>query len=228
VYGSGASHSFKVWAGVPRRSHREPAYVNARPRPLALYYFGSSATNRTKVLTRTTSGNVTVNGTLMHYAERFDVAVVAVGVNDVTGRVSTARWTQELDRLVTLLSNRFEVRHVFLSHLPPLHEFPALPEPLRGYLGRRAQELNESLSEFALARDERSLVEPPPVKAAGLMAADGFHPGPSIYAAWADSTAAAIHARRNGPEARREAIRPDVTDALPIARPAPRNDRSRR
>ena len=43
--------------------------VNARPRPLALYYFGSSATNRTRVLTRTTSGGVTINGTLLHYVQ---------------------------------------------------------------------------------------------------------------------------------------------------------------
>jgi coniferyl-aldehyde dehydrogenase len=45
------------------------AVVNARPRPLALYYFGSSATNRSRVLTRTTSGGVTVNGTLLHYVQ---------------------------------------------------------------------------------------------------------------------------------------------------------------
>ncbi len=45
------------------------AFVNARPRPLALYYFGSSATSRTQVLTRTTSGGVTVNGTLLHYVQ---------------------------------------------------------------------------------------------------------------------------------------------------------------
>ena len=45
------------------------AFVNARPRPLALYYFGSSATNRTKVLTRTTPGGITINGTLMHYVQ---------------------------------------------------------------------------------------------------------------------------------------------------------------
>ena len=45
------------------------AFVSARPRPLALYYFGSSATNRTRVLTRTTSGGVTINGTLMHYVQ---------------------------------------------------------------------------------------------------------------------------------------------------------------
>lgn len=45
------------------------AYVNARPRPLALYYFGSSASNRARVLSETTSGGVTINGTLMHYAQ---------------------------------------------------------------------------------------------------------------------------------------------------------------
>jgi uncharacterized protein YndB with AHSA1/START domain len=44
-------------------------FVNARPRPLGLYYFGSSATNRRPVLTRTTSGGVTINGTLLHYAQ---------------------------------------------------------------------------------------------------------------------------------------------------------------
>ena len=45
------------------------AYLNDRPRPLALYYFGSSATNQKQVLTRTTSGGVTINGTLMHYVQ---------------------------------------------------------------------------------------------------------------------------------------------------------------
>jgi coniferyl-aldehyde dehydrogenase len=45
------------------------AFVNARPRPLGLYYFGSSATNRRQVLTRTISGGVTVNGTLLHYPQ---------------------------------------------------------------------------------------------------------------------------------------------------------------
>jgi coniferyl-aldehyde dehydrogenase len=43
-------------------------YINAHPRPLALYYFGPSGSNREKLLTQTTSGNVTINNTLMHYA----------------------------------------------------------------------------------------------------------------------------------------------------------------
>jgi coniferyl-aldehyde dehydrogenase len=45
------------------------AYVNARPRPLALYYFGREDADSRKVLARTTSGNVGINNTLMHYAQ---------------------------------------------------------------------------------------------------------------------------------------------------------------
>lgn len=45
------------------------ARINAGPRPLALYYFGSNGEDRRKVLERTTSGNVTINDTLLHYAQ---------------------------------------------------------------------------------------------------------------------------------------------------------------
>jgi coniferyl-aldehyde dehydrogenase len=41
-------------------------YVNERPRPLALYYFGRDKADRDKVLKRTTSGGASVNETLMH------------------------------------------------------------------------------------------------------------------------------------------------------------------
>lgn len=55
---------------LPYRDVNEAiAYVNERPRPLALYYYGGNGEDRRKVLRRTTSGNVTINGTLMHYAQ---------------------------------------------------------------------------------------------------------------------------------------------------------------
>ena len=43
-------------------------YINARPRPLALYWFGSDTAARDALLARTVSGGVTVNDTLMHIA----------------------------------------------------------------------------------------------------------------------------------------------------------------
>lgn len=43
-------------------------YVNAGPRPLALYWFGTDTGSRDHVLANTVSGGVTVNDTLMHIA----------------------------------------------------------------------------------------------------------------------------------------------------------------
>ena len=41
-------------------------YINERPRPLGLYYFGSDTNERKEVLRRTTSGGVTLNDVILH------------------------------------------------------------------------------------------------------------------------------------------------------------------
>jgi len=43
------------------------ADINARPRPLALYYFGNDRAEEARVLAHTTSGGVTVNDVAMHF-----------------------------------------------------------------------------------------------------------------------------------------------------------------
>ena len=45
------------------------AFVKARDRPLALYCFASDHRDRDRVLAGTSSGGVTVNGTLLHIAQ---------------------------------------------------------------------------------------------------------------------------------------------------------------
>jgi coniferyl-aldehyde dehydrogenase len=44
-------------------------YINRKPRPLGLYYFGKDASEERQVLSRTTSGGVTVNDVVMHVAQ---------------------------------------------------------------------------------------------------------------------------------------------------------------
>jgi len=44
-------------------------FINARPRPLALYYFGARDADCARLLARTTSGNVCINNTMMHVAQ---------------------------------------------------------------------------------------------------------------------------------------------------------------
>ena len=57
---------------LPVRSYKSLAevvdYINGRPRPLALYYFGAEDRDCEQVRRRTTSGNLTVNGTMVHVA----------------------------------------------------------------------------------------------------------------------------------------------------------------
>ena len=55
---------------LPLRTYRDIDevinYVNARPRPLALYYFGADSDEERRVLDHTTSGGVTLNDVMSH------------------------------------------------------------------------------------------------------------------------------------------------------------------
>lgn len=119
-----------------------------------------------------------------HPAEPFDVALVSVGVNDVTGRTGSRDWQANLDSMATDLRQRFGVRYILFTAVPPMGRFPALPQPLRWYLGLRAGQLN-TLLEALCASDENCefLTVPFPLQTE-LMASDGFHPGHDAYALW--------------------------------------------
>lgn len=58
---------------LPIRTYRDfgetIAYINAHPRPLAAYYFGSDRAEEEAVLQRTTSGGVCVNDVIMHISQ---------------------------------------------------------------------------------------------------------------------------------------------------------------
>lgn len=133
--------------------------------------------------------------------ERFDVALISVGVNDVTGRTRSTAWIRRLKALIGLLESRFGVEHILLSSLPPMHVFPALPQPLRWYLGYRARQLDAMIRTIAAAdaRCEYLPIDFPFEQR--YMAADGFHPGAPAYRAWA-SAAAHVIRRRIGTDRR--------------------------
>lgn len=128
--------------------------------------------------------------------ERYDVVVTSLGVNDVTGGRSTTRWIADQARLVDLLQTQFGARRILLSALPPMHRFPALPQPLRAYLGAQALRFNAALQAFAAATEGCTWVALDLSADEQDMAHDGFHPGPAIYAAWAERLADQINAQQ--------------------------------
>ncbi|WP_277593493.1 SGNH/GDSL hydrolase family protein [Pseudomonas chlororaphis] len=130
-------------------------------------------------------------------AEPFDVALVSIGVNDVTSTIAAAEWQARISRLIELLSERFEARHIVFLPVPPMHLFPALPQPLRWYLGLRARRFNSLLAELLDGQEHCTLLATRFQPAADLMAGDGFHPSPVLYRILADDAAQVIRQRCN-------------------------------
>lgn len=50
-------------------THEAITFINARPRPLSLYYFGEDPAERDAILARTTSGGVAINDVIFHVAQ---------------------------------------------------------------------------------------------------------------------------------------------------------------
>jgi lysophospholipase L1-like esterase len=124
--------------------------------------------------------------------QRFDAVLISVGVNDVTGGVSGGDWCAGLNRLIELLREKFGARRIILSRIPPINRFPALPQPLRWYLGRRAERFNRLMEQQVRQQPGCVVLDLGDAPVEQMMAADGFHPGPSIYALWADGAAALL------------------------------------
>jgi hypothetical protein len=65
--------------------------------------------------------------------------------------------------------------------LPPVHQFPLLPQPLRWIMGRDARRHDEAMARWAAAREDVSHVPIEISLDASCMASDGFHPGEPVY-----------------------------------------------
>ena len=123
----------------------------------------------------------------------YDIAVTSLGVNDVTGMTGRGVFRERQARLRRILKEDFGVRRILVSGLPPMHGFPALPQPLRWHLGSRASQFNHDL-ELDVSRDEAAdFVDVRFTEDQSLMSVDGFHPGPGVYAVWADLVVAAMN-----------------------------------
>lgn len=124
-----------------------------------------------------------------------DVILVSLGVNDVTSSISAKRWLDQVESLLALLRQRYQPKLILFTDVPPMDHFPALPQPLRWYLGARARSFNNGLGRlFRRRRDEQRvsvLFENDPA----MMASDGFHPGPAGYRVWANEVFTQIRTR---------------------------------
>jgi lysophospholipase L1-like esterase len=129
-------------------------------------------------------------------SEPFDAVVISLGVNDVTANHSLERFLKNQQSIVALLHEKFGVSLIVVSGFPPVGLFPALPQPLRWYLGLQSRRFDRALARVVNTQTDCVYFRQNLSNDPTLMAADGFHPGARAYALWARETAALIVAKR--------------------------------
>ncbi len=110
-----------------------------------------------------------------------DLVVVLSGVNDVIGLIPPQRSVQHRAALADWLLGEGRASYVLFGPLPPINQFPLLPQPLRGVLGSDARLHDNAMARWAATR--RDVFHTPVAiqLVPGTMADDGFHPGESVY-----------------------------------------------
>ncbi|QQX79017.1 SGNH/GDSL hydrolase family protein [Shewanella sp. KX20019] len=128
----------------------------------------------------------------------FDIVVVSLGVNDVLSPISAAKWRSQQRELIQFLTSEVKCRQLILTEVPPMGGFPALPQPLRWFLGQRSDEFNQQLSRLSMS-GKFTLLDFSDVLQPDLMATDGFHPGAEIYRHWGKSVVETILVKQQLP-----------------------------
>ena len=141
-----------------------------------------------------------------------DVAVVVLGVNDITNQVPLPQALKHRGEIAVWLEAHAEVGQVMFPALPEMERFPSLPQPLAWWAGQMSRRNNRAQARWAahwpLGRPRVEHVPMDGLMRGDLMASDGFHPGPGLYARVAEHLAVAIGRRLTATDAQSQEERP--------------------
>lgn len=121
-----------------------------------------------------------------------DLLFVGLGVNDVTHFSSRSQWQQELRGLFQDMTLRWGSVPIIMSGLPPMHQFPALPQPLRWYLGERAAIYDQLAQHICADFINVTYLPLPKLDMAAYFCEDQFHPSELGYEKWGEILATAV------------------------------------
>lgn len=133
-----------------------------------------------------------INESLSQCQGPYDVVIVSAGVNDATARTRRHDFLCQLQMLSSQLKKEFAVKKILYTAVPPMQVFPALPQPLRWYLGQRAKRLNSVLRAHCKKCEIATMMVVDFPFSAEYMADDGFHPSAQGYRLWGGRAAALI------------------------------------
>lgn len=122
-----------------------------------------------------------------------DVAVISIGVNDITNRMSVLQWQTNIQDIIEILQRKFTTRHIIFASIPPMQLMPALPSPLNRLLGRMASHLDDALQQQCkknISQNGQKVhylfadFQKYGLNERDLFAKDGFHPSNLTYKFW--------------------------------------------
>lgn len=118
-----------------------------------------------------------------------DVVLVAVGANDVTHMTSVGSVKESLTRTIDRLREQNPDIRIILTGSPDMGSVPRFAQPVRWYVGERAESLNRMVSK--LSKQEQVTFAPIAEKTGHYFrthpeafAADNFHPTAQGYDTW--------------------------------------------
>lgn len=126
-----------------------------------------------------------------------DLVFVSIGVNDLKSLHSATRFRRELQTLLDAILAAAPRARVCLLGIPPLDHFPAFPRPLADALGWRGRVFDAIGATAVQARERAFRIQSCEPLGPEMFAGDGFHPSPTLHAAFAD----AVMARLSSPAA---------------------------
>ena len=130
--------------------------------------------------------------------QKYDVVVTSVGVNDVTRLMSARTWIKQQQQFYQLIQAKFQPELIIATGVPPMHLFPALPNPLSWLFGQYAKQMNLQLEKMVSKQKDMQWIEYDIQKYQSMnlkMAKDGFHPSKEIYQIWGKEVADRIFER---------------------------------
>ena len=101
-------------------------------------------------------------------------------------------WLKQQTKLYEILEQRYGVDKIYVSGVPPIKYFPLLPQPLKWFLGRRADRFDHWLADMIEQRNNTFHIPIAFPHDVSLMASDGYHPKAGVYEEWAGWVAAKI------------------------------------
>ncbi|GAA4285746.1 SGNH/GDSL hydrolase family protein [Georgenia daeguensis] len=118
--------------------------------------------------------------------------VVLIGINDLQLAWRPGAWATDVTALLREITATWPRSRVVISGLPDVTAIPAIPEPLRRVLARKARRFGWATERAAAGTGAVYVqVDHLPLTREDF-SGDGVHPGPAGYARWARALAPAV------------------------------------